>query len=146
MLRISLDESLIILLVCRLLSDKHYSGYSSTNRAGVFNEAAVSAFPAFYTMLPADMMNDSISAEILINTPAMMQNFIPLHETFDDEWTPLTLALQRGRDHGIPAYHRALNLCEARLGLSKDAKLTFDDIEFTGVSKDRREILEKIYQ
>lgn len=131
--------------VFRLLADKHYSGYSSTNRAGIFNEAAVSAFPAFYSMLPADMMNQSISAEILINTPALMQNFIPVHETFDDEWTPLGLAIQRGRDHGIPAYHKALNLCEARLGLAKDAKLTFEDIEFAGVSQERRDVLEKIY-
>ena len=96
-------------------------------------------------MLPADMMNDSVSAELLINTPALMQNFIPVHETFDDEWTPLALAIQRGRDHGIPSYHKALNLCEARLGLSKDSKLSFEDIEFVGVSKDRLEALEKIY-
>lgn len=97
-------------------------------------------------MLPADMMNDSVSAEILINTPALLQNFIPAHETFDDEWTPMTLAVQRGRDHGIPAYHKALNLCEARLGLSKDAKLSFEDIEFAGVSEERRNVLEKIYE
>lgn len=132
-------------LIARLLSGRHYSGYSSTNRAGVFNEAAVSAFPAFYSMLPADMMNESVSAEILINTPALVQNFIPVHETFDDEWTPLALAIQRGRDHGIPSYHKALNLCEARLGLAKDSKLTFEDIEFAGVSQDRRDVLENIY-
>jgi peroxidase len=128
------------------VSGKHYSGYSSTNRAGIFNEAAVSAFPAFYSMLPADMMNDSVSAEILINTPALMQNFIPVHETFDDEWTPLALAIQRGRDHGIPAYHKALNLCEARLGLDKDSVLSFDDIETVGISPERRQVLEKIFQ
>lgn len=128
------------------MSGKHYTGYSSTNRAGIFNEAAISAFPAFYSMLPADMLNDSISAEILINTPALMQNYIPVHETFDDEWTPLSLAIQRSRDHGIPAYHKALNLCEARLGLGKDTKLSFDDIETVGISDVKRDVLEKIYQ
>lgn len=128
------------------MSGKHYNGYSSTNRAGIFNEAAVSAFPAFYSMLPADMMNVSASAEILIRTPALLQTFIPVHETFDEEWTPLELAIQRGRDHGIPAYHKALNLCEARLGLAKDARLTFDDIETVGVTAERRGVLEKIYQ
>lgn len=96
-------------------------------------------------MLPADMMNSSASAEILVRTPALMQNFIPVHQTFDDEWTPIELAIQRGRDHGIPAYHKALNLCEARLGLAKDTKLTFDDIETVGIPEDRREALEKIY-
>lgn len=92
------------------------------------------------------MLNSSVSSEILINTPALMQTFIPVHETFDDEWTPLSLAIQRGRDHGIPAYHKALNLCEARLGLARDAKLTFDDVEFAGITPEHREVLEKIYQ
>jgi peroxidase len=112
----------------------------------VFNEAAVSAFPAFYSLLPADMMNETVSAELLINTPALTQNFVPVHKTFDDEWTPLSLAIQRGRDHGIPAYHNALNLCEARLGLPKDTSVSFDDIETVGVSEERRELLQKIYQ
>lgn len=129
----------------RLVSGKHYSGYSSTNRAGIFNEVAVSAFPAFYSLLPADMMNDTVSTEILINTPALMQNFIPVHETYDDEWTPLALAIQRGRDHGIPAYHKALNLCEARLGLARGEAISFDDLESAGISEERREILEKIF-
>lgn len=126
-----------------MVSGKHYSGYSSANRAGIFNEAAVSAFPAFYSLLPADMMNSTASADILINRPALKQNFIPLHETSDDEWTPLALAIQRGRDHGIPAYHKAINVCESRLGLSDE--LSFDDVESVGVSKERRELLEKIY-
>ncbi|KAL7044613.1 hypothetical protein ACKWTF_002002 [Chironomus riparius] len=127
----------------RLVSNKHYSGYSSANRAGIFNEAATSAFPAFYSLLPADMMNSTASADILINRPALQQNFIPLHETFDDEFTPLALAIQRGRDHGIPAYHKAINICESRLGLSGD--LSYDDIESVGISEERREVLEKIY-
>lgn len=92
------------------------------------------------------MMNETVvSADILINTPALMQNFVPVHQTFDDEWTPLSLAIQRGRDHGIPAYHNALNLCEARLGLVKDSKLSFDDIETVGITEERRAVLEKIY-
>lgn len=41
----------------RLVSGKHYNGYSSTHRAGIFNEAAVGAFPAFLSMLPAEMVN-----------------------------------------------------------------------------------------
>lgn len=144
-LPIVLGQQVVTKEELRLVSGRHYSGYSSTNRAGIFNEAAVSAFPAFYSMLPADMMNDSVSAEILISTPALQQTFIPVHETFNDEWTPLALAIQRGRDHGIPAYHKALNLCEARLGLAKDTEPTFEDIEFVGVSEDRRDVLENIY-
>ena len=130
----------------RLVSGKHYTGYSSTNRAGIFNEAAVSAFPAFYSMLPADMMNETKSAENLISTPALQQTFIPIHETFDDEWSPIALAIQRARDHGIPAYHKALNLCEARLGLGKGVALTYEDVEFAGVSNEKRNVLESTYQ
>ena len=40
----------------RLISGKHYNGYSSTNRAGIFNEVAVGAMPVFMTMLPPGMV------------------------------------------------------------------------------------------
>lgn len=91
------------------------------------------------------MMNSSASTEILINTPALRRNFIPRHETSNDEWTPLALAIQRSRDHGIPSYYKAVNLCESRLGLGGN-DVTFDDIETAGISEEKREILEKIYQ
>lgn len=130
----------------RIENGKHYSGYSSANRAGVFNEVAVGAIPAFLTMLPPDMYNESASAEILISTPAMQQTFIPDHATFNDEWTPIALALQRGRDHGVPSYHKALNLCEKRFGIPYGSKLTFDDMEYFGLSPVKRKTLEGIYQ
>ncbi|XP_065073904.1 uncharacterized protein LOC135697958 isoform X1 [Ochlerotatus camptorhynchus] len=130
----------------RIEHGKHYSGYSSSNRAGVFNEVAVGAIPAFLTMLPPDMYNESASAEILISTPSMQQTFIPDHATFNDEWTPIALALQRGRDHGVPSYHKALNLCEKRFGIPYGSKLTFDDMEYFGLSPVKRKTLENIYQ
>lgn len=36
---------------------KHYHGYSSSIRSGMFNEIAVAALPAFLTMLPVDMVS-----------------------------------------------------------------------------------------
>jgi hypothetical protein len=66
----------ILILTNRLIV---FYRYSSANRAGVFNEAAVGALPAFLTMLPKDMFNDSASAEILISKPALMQTFLPDH-------------------------------------------------------------------
>lgn len=40
---------------------KHYNGYSSTIRSGIYNEVAVGAFPAFLTMLPTDMVSSWIN-------------------------------------------------------------------------------------
>lgn len=126
-----------------LVAGKHYTGYSSTNRGGVYNEFAVGALPAFMSMLPAGMMNDSVSAEILIGTPGLIKTYIPTREK--DEWSEIALAIQRGRDHGLPAYHKALNLCQTRLETAKDAKVTFDDLEKAGLPTESVEQLKKIY-
>lgn len=94
-------------------------------------------------------MNDSVSSEVLINTPALARTYLPSDREYNDDWTPIALAIQRGRDHGIPAYHEAVNLCEARLGgAGRDATaVTFDDIEsITGMTAEQRQKLETIYQ
>lgn len=41
----------------KMVFGKHYNGYSSAIRSGVFNEVAVAALPAFLTMLPVDMVS-----------------------------------------------------------------------------------------
>uniref|UniRef100_A0A182RDN6 Oxidase/peroxidase n=1 Tax=Anopheles funestus TaxID=62324 RepID=A0A182RDN6_ANOFN len=130
----------------RLETSGYYSGYSSANRAGMFAEVAVGAIPAFLTMLPPDMYNDSMSAEILLSSPAMQQTFIPDHASFNDEWTPISLAVHRGRDHGVPAYHKAINLCEKRFGKPFGTKLSFDDMQYFGLGQSKREVLENMYQ
>jgi peroxidase len=91
------------------------------------------------------MLNESASAEILISTPALQQTFTPNHYTFNEDWTPLALAIQQGRDHGIPSYHKALNLCEARLGLRKGEEIKFRDMESVGITEERRLLLENLY-
>lgn len=52
---------------CRLTAEKHSSNYSSTNRAGVYNEVANGAFPSFLTMYPPEMV--SMPRVILIYVP-----------------------------------------------------------------------------
>lgn len=125
---------------------KHYNGYSSAIRPGVYNEIATSALPAFLTMLPNGMMNESTTMETLLATSALLKTFKPNDPEFNAYWTPIALAIQRSRDHGIPSYHKALNLCEARIAFTSE-KVTFDDLAiFGGLSPEGKNVLQKIYQ
>lgn len=124
---------------------KHYNGYSSAIRPGVYNEIATSALPAFLTMLPNGMTNDSLTMEKILSTSALMKTFKPNDPEFNRFWTPIALAIQRSRDHGIPSYHKALNLCEARIDLN--TPVTFEDLEaFGGLTSAGRKVLQSLYQ
>lgn len=91
-------------------------------------------------------MNNSVKVEAVLSTPTLLKTFLPIDPEFNEQWTPIALAIHRGRDHGIPPYYKALNLCEARLGLAPTAKLTFDDIEQqAGLDSEARKLLESIY-
>lgn len=126
---------------------KHYDGYSSTIRPGVYNEIATSVLPAFLTMLPNGMTNETTNLETLLSASALLKTMKPASLEFNENWSPIALAIHRSRDHGIPAYHQALNLCEARLPIFGDHRLTFDDLQtYGGISAEGRELLESIYQ
>lgn len=90
-------------------------------------------------------MNSSVKVDTILGTPTLSQTFLPIDPEFNELWSPIALAIQRGRDHGIPPYHKALNLCEARLGLAPGAKITFEDVEQM-VGADGRKLLESMYQ
>lgn len=128
----------------RLLSGVHYNKYSSTNRAGIFNEVAVGVFPAFLSMLPYGMMNGTVSSDILISKPALQKTYIPTSVDQHFNWTSIQYSIHQGRDHGIPAYYRFLNLCEARLGLTQN--ITFEDFETVGIPSSVVKILKTIYK
>lgn len=126
---------------------KHYHGYSSSIRPGVFNEIATSVLPAFMTMLPKGMNNESTTIETLLTASAMLKTLQPNNLDFNEYWTPIALAIHRSRDHGIPTYHKALNLCEERLPNTNGQTLTFADLQaYGGLSKESRIALESIYQ
>lgn len=125
---------------------KHYNGYSSAIRPGIYNEIATSVLPAFLTMLPNGMTNESTTVETLLTASALLRTLKPNSNEFDQVWSPIALAIHRGRDHGIPAYHKALNLCETRLP-NTNARVSFDDLElYAGLSNHSRQILQSIYQ
>lgn len=129
-----------------MVSTTFYREYSSAIRPGIFNEVAVSALPAFLSMLPNDMMKNSVTPDTLLSKPALLKSFNPVDPDFNEHWTPFALSVQRGRDHGIPAYHKALNLCEARVPIEKDEKLSFEDLQkYADLSDTARELLESIY-
>lgn len=91
-------------------------------------------------------MNESVSADVLISTPALKRTYLPEDREYNEDWTPIALAIQRGRDHGIPAYHKAVNLCEARLGLDAKQQVSFEDLQtISGMSIKERQQLERIY-
>lgn len=125
---------------------RHYNGYSSNIRPGVYNEIATSALPAFLTMLPHGMTNESTTIETLMSASALLRTLTPSSREFDQVWSPIALAIHRSRDHGIPAYHKALNLCEARLP-NTNGRVSFDDLElYAGLNNHSRQILQSIYQ
>lgn len=91
-------------------------------------------------------MNESVSAEVLINTAALTRTYLPHDREYNDDWTPIALAIQRGRDHGIPAYHQAVNLCDARMGQRRDGQIDFDDVaDITDLTPETIERLSNIY-
>lgn len=126
---------------------RHYNGYSSSIRPGVYNEIATSVLPAFMTMLPNGMTNETTTIETLLGSSALLKTLKPNNLEFNQHWTPIALAIHRSRDHGIPPYYKALNLCEARLPHFGDRNVTFDDLQnYAGISADSRKALESIYQ
>lgn len=125
---------------------KHYNGYSSNIRPGVYNEIATSVLPAFMTMLPNGMTNESTTIETLLGASAILKTLKPNSLEFNEFWSPIALAIHRSRDHGIPPYYKALNLCDVRLP-NLNQKVSFDDLElYGGLSNGSRKALEAIYQ
>lgn len=108
----------------KLVTEKYFSDYSSQNRPGTYNEAATSAFPVFISMLHGVLLNHSST----IKPPALLSLGAkdPLNEFSDykvnKNWDPLELAVHRAREHGIPSYVEALNVC-------RDFKTMYEQVQ-----------------
>ncbi|KAL5279193.1 DBLOX family protein [Megaselia abdita] len=130
----------------RLTSGKHFTNYSSTNRGGVFNEFATSAIPAFLTMYPPEMISKKTSTNALLTIAALQKTVRP-QGLDENSWSPLALAIQRARDHGVPSYKHALDLCEKRFENNDVSNITFDGLSVISAIPDYQiTLLKDLYQ
>ncbi|ERL88558.1 hypothetical protein D910_05943 [Dendroctonus ponderosae] len=123
-----------------------FSKYSSSRRAGIFNEVALTALPALLSMLPSSLNNKTAETfaemiDILITEPAQnpsMHISVPLRK----DWDTSGLFVHMGRDHGIPGYITVLEFCSNKT-FSKYPK--FDDLKSYGIKPEYVKALRYLY-
>ncbi|XP_076275092.1 uncharacterized protein LOC143206037 [Rhynchophorus ferrugineus] len=114
-LPIVLGQESIVASELSLKPHGRFSKYSSSRKAGVFNEVAMTALPALLSMLPKSLMNETAESfaemiDILITVPAQNPSthmMVPLREG----WDSFALFLHMGRDHGLPGYVGVVEYC-----------------------------------
>ncbi|KAJ8944427.1 hypothetical protein NQ318_002123 [Aromia moschata] len=129
-LPIVLGEETIVRSELELKTHGRFSKYSSAQRAGVYNEVAMSALPALLSMLPSSFMNETVETfaemvDVLITTPAQSPSFhisVPLRK----DWDTAALFIHMGRDHGIPSYPQYVQYCK---NITFDHPLTFEALK-----------------
>lgn len=85
-----------------------------------------------------------MSASQLLSVAALQKSLIP-STTNEEGWTDLALALHRGRDHGIPSYVEALDMCEQPFALN--ANISFDNLaKYSNIPEEHITVLRDIYQ
>lgn len=85
-----------------------------------------------------------MSSAQLLSVPALQKSLVP--STANEEgWSDLALAIHRARDHGIPSYVEALDLCDKRFADS--ANITFDNLhKYSNIPEEYITNLRDIYQ
>ncbi|XP_018331432.1 uncharacterized protein LOC108741220 [Agrilus planipennis] len=128
----------------QLKSRGHFTNYSSANRAGIYNEVAMTALPALLSMLPTSLMNETAESfagmiDLLIGTASQnptMNMIVPLR----NDWDTASLLIHMGRDHGIPSYPAYAEFCH------NVTITTFDDLKFTRIRPDNIRLLKTLYK
>ncbi|XP_046470600.1 uncharacterized protein [Neodiprion pinetum] len=110
-----------------------YSGYSSTNRGGVFDSVALGALRALLSL-----NNGSVSLEDLLARPAR-QVSLRIPGVDNGDWDEAERAIHAARDHGVPGYPHFVSYCSGN-----DRMINFTDFEYT-MSEDDVEGLRGLY-
>ncbi|KAK4874855.1 hypothetical protein RN001_014215 [Aquatica leii] len=140
----ALDEVLTTGTDLDLVTHGHYHKYSSSNRAGVYNEVALTALPALLSMIPSSLMNASANnfgemVDLLIRTPAQttsMNMVVPLRS----QWDTGSLLIHLGRDHGLPPYTKWVQFCH------NVSIASFDDLSKVNMEKHNIKLLINLYK
>ena len=86
-----------------------------------------------------------MSASQLLSIAALQKTLLTSDSSSNDnEWSELALAIHRGRDHGIPSYRHALDLCENRFADADASNITFEAL--TRIPEEHITSLKDIYQ
>lgn len=87
-----------------------------------------------------------MSATQLLSVAALQKSLIPVIKNADG-WTELALAIHRGRDHGIPSYRHALDLCQEQYSGADSANITFESLaKISNIPEEHITTLRDIYQ
>lgn len=87
-----------------------------------------------------------MSSSKLLSVAALQKSLIPA-VTNEYGWTELALAIHRGRDHGIPSYRNALDLCEGRFPQHDVVNITFETLsKVSNIPEEHITSLRDIYQ
>lgn len=84
-------------------------------------------------------VNKTLSVDTLLTTAARSPSLY-----FSKEDSAASILIHQGRDHGIPAYVKFLNLCEAHVN-PDTSKIRFEDLEKVGIGKSGQKLLKDLY-
>ncbi|CAH1116127.1 unnamed protein product [Phaedon cochleariae] len=146
-LPIILGEEAIVHSELELKTHGRFSKYSSAERAGVFNEVAMTALPALLSTLPNSLVNQTAETfaemvDFLIST-ASQNPSLHINVPVRKDWDTASLFIHMGRDHGIPSYPKFLQYCT---NSTSKKPMTFDDLKNFGIKAEFIKALKYLYR